>query len=152
MNHTRTLHHAQLTGCYDRDIKPDNILTDTNMHAHLGDFGLATRFKPGVLRTDAAGTWQYCPPEVLAFHREKEEETSASRPSSSSGLRGFDESIDWWGLGATAYHVLYGRPPYKARTLKELVTVVIEGQPDYRTRSERILVSAEARNLVESVR
>lgn len=80
-----------------------------------------------------------------------------SRPASAAGVpdaRGYDESVDWWSLGATAYHLLYGCFPFKGKTMKKLVALVSEGRPAYEPRVRKdkpIVVSSDARSLVDNV-
>lgn len=129
------------------------------MHAHLGDFGLATSYKPNTLRTDASGSWYYAAPEVLALAKDREDKSttsksSTSRPPSVAGppiQRGYDESIDWWGLGATAYHLIYGRMPFKASSIRHLALMAAEGLPEPSARRMRYVATDDAVDLVENV-
>lgn len=73
------------------DIKPDNVLLDSNGHAHLSDFNIATQIteqKP--YRQNRAGSLIYMAPEILAEKR-------------------YTTDVDWWSLGVTAFELLYGR-------------------------------------------
>ncbi|VVA23828.1 PREDICTED: L-type lectin-domain [Prunus dulcis] len=51
-----------------RDIKPDNVMLDSDFNAHLGDFGLARlMFKDASVTIPMAGTPAYLAPEFLGF-------------------------------------------------------------------------------------
>ncbi|MFA6561536.1 MAG: protein kinase [Verrucomicrobiia bacterium] len=82
-------------GIIHRDIKPANILLTPEGQAKLADLGLAMR--PGS-QTEAPsyaeGTPQYCAPEQCR------------------GEPNLDTRTDLYGLGATLYHMVCGRPPF----------------------------------------
>lgn len=51
-----------------RDIKPNNVMLDSDFHAHLGDFGLARlMFEDASVTIPMAGTPAYLAPEFLGF-------------------------------------------------------------------------------------
>jgi len=87
-----------------RDIKPGNILFDTDLEPKLVDFGLArnTDAEPESL-TETHGTPYYVAPEKI----QREKETFLS---------------DMYSLGCTLYHALTGHVPYDAPTVEELVS------------------------------
>ncbi|KAJ2362995.1 hypothetical protein H4S01_004523, partial [Coemansia sp. RSA 2610] len=77
-----------------RDIKPDNILLDSDGHIGLSDFNIATRIVDGAPHYAVAGTANYMAPEVI------------------SGA-GYTFSVDWWSLGVVMYECVYGRRPFR---------------------------------------
>lgn len=90
-------------GLLHRDIKPGNILFDTDNEPKLVDFGLA-RGVDIEAETGAVteGTPYYVAPEKI----KREKETFLS---------------DMYSLGCTLYHALTGHVPFEAPTVEELV-------------------------------
>ena len=86
---------AHAAGIVHRDVKPSNIMVDRDGRVKLADFGIARiATDPALTQTGlVTGSPAYLAPEVAA------------------GQRG-DETVDVWSLGATAFHLLTGRPPY----------------------------------------
>ncbi|WP_309893651.1 serine/threonine-protein kinase [Archangium sp.] len=86
---------AHLTGILHRDLKPSNILASPELGTKLGDFGIAVAKSVGHASVrDISGTGPYMAPEVLRGEA-------------------FDRRADVFGLGATAYHLRYGHPPFE---------------------------------------
>jgi serine/threonine protein kinase len=92
-----------------RDLKPDNVVLDTQGHALLTDFGLS---KEGVLDNQAAnsfcGSVAYLAPEMLK-------------------RSGHGKSVDWYLLGVLLYEMLVGMPPYFNRDREKLVSNIQKG-------------------------
>lgn len=92
-----------------RDLKPDNVVLDTEGHALLTDFGLS---KEGVLDNQAAnsfcGSVAYLAPEMLK-------------------RSGHGKSVDWYLLGVLLYEMLVGMPPYFNRDREKLVSNIQKG-------------------------
>ena len=96
------------TGVVHRDIKPDNLLMTADGQIKISDLGLAKQVRdPETLVLTGAnmvvGTPLYVSPEGIR------------NPQSITG------AADIYGLGATLYHLLSGRPPFPGRTPFEVM-------------------------------
>ena len=111
---SRGLEAASGAGLIHGDVKPANILIDNHGQAKIVDFGLA-RFEESQAGGKIYGTPYYLPPELL------EGKTA-------------DFRSDMYSLGASFFHALTGRPPFKAKTVKDIVRMrLIDPAPNVRT-------------------
>jgi predicted Ser/Thr protein kinase len=110
----RALHYAHEQGIVHRDVKPSNVLIAADDRPMLLDFGIARdlTLDAPTLTAAFAGTPHYAAPEQLL------------------GGPGVDRRADVYGLGATLYECLTGRPPHPAETLTELVRAVSAVDPE----------------------
>ncbi len=103
------LHAAEIV---HRDVKPSNVMIDTEGAASLTDFGLAkgraytVLTKPGMVM----GTLDYLAPEMLRG----QEATPAS---------------DLYALGCLAYECVAGHAPFADRTMFDLATAHLNDAP-----------------------
>lgn len=108
----RAVDHANRQGILHRDIKPHNILLDQDKPL-LADLGLAAAMEK-VWRdeggSDFAGTPPYMAPEQA---------------------RGgaLDARTDVYGLGATLYHLITGRPPHQSPDRQQILRQVVTEEP-----------------------
>jgi serine/threonine protein kinase len=96
----RAVHEAHQQGVLHRDLKPHNVLLDTDGTPKIGDFGLARLVddRDGLTRTgDILGTPVYMAPE-----------------QSEGRIRDIGPTTDVYALGGILYHLLTGRPPIQA--------------------------------------
>ncbi len=86
---------AHRAGVLHRDVKPANVLLDTDGRGHLADFGIARGTDDAVITVagELVGTVAYMPPEIA-----KSEDAMAAS--------------DVWSLGATFYAAVEGAAPF----------------------------------------
>ncbi len=107
--------HLWEHGVVHRDIKPANILIDQTGRARLADLGLAFADDDPALTSQGAtvGTPHYISPEQAV-------DGSAA-----------DVRSDIWSFGATLFHAVCGRPPFKGESAAEVLSNVLRSRiPD----------------------
>lgn len=106
---------ARELGIIHHDVKPANILLDVDSNARISDFGLsqAAFGQAASALFDPSKMWlspNYVSPEKVRTGEE--------------GPEG-----DVYSLGASFYHVLTGKPPFQAYSVRELVNMRITQDP-----------------------
>ncbi|MBL9077606.1 MAG: protein kinase [Planctomycetes bacterium] len=106
------LAHAHAAGLVHRDVKPANVLVDTDGDALLTDFGVARdEAQPSLTREGGfVGTLDYAAPEQLRGDR-------------------VDGRADVWSLGVVLYELLAGVRPFAAPTQQALLHAIHATEP-----------------------
>lgn len=99
--------YAHRQGVIHRDIKPGNILIDSEENVLLADFGIAKIADSNMTGTGVVGTPAYMAPEQA------------------QGV-GVDKRIDIYALGVVVYQMITGTQPYSAATPMQLLVKVIQ--------------------------
>ncbi len=108
------LKHAHDHGIIHRDIKPANILFADDRHVKLADFGIARLFGNASSLTSAGG--------VLGTADYMSPEQADGRPVTAR--------CDQYSLGGVMYALLAGRPPFRAKSLPEMLQLQRFAQPE----------------------
>ncbi len=110
----RALAYAHAHGIVHRDVKPANILKESDGRVSLTDFGLARVQGNGTMTESGAlvGTPNYMSPEQISGTREE-----------------VDGRSDIYSLGATMYELLAGEPPFQEPTTAGTLRAILERNP-----------------------
>jgi len=120
------IEHLHSLGILYRDLKPENVLIDSEGHVRLTDFGLSKEglYKGNDRTSSFCGTPEYLAPEILKGGN-------------------YNNAVDWWALGALMYEMLTGWVPFYTKDIQQMYQLKLTarvGVPDY--------IDSLAKNLV----
>ncbi|XP_077141603.1 myotonin-protein kinase isoform X3 [Ranitomeya variabilis] len=126
-------------GYIHRDIKPDNMLLNRSGHIHLGDFGSCLKLRQDgtVSCSVAVGTPDYLSPEILLA---LEDHTLS-----------YGVECDWWSIGACAYEMFFGHPPFYAESVVETYGKILHYKEHFNFPSSASELPPEALDFISSL-
>ncbi|XP_071371340.1 cGMP-dependent protein kinase 2 isoform X2 [Centroberyx affinis] len=105
---TEAFDYLHRKGVLYRDLKPENLMLDTDGYIKLVDFGFAKKIRCGQRTWTFCGTPEYVAPEIILN-------------------KGHNFSVDFWSLGILVFELLIGSPPFSGSDQMMTYTFILKG-------------------------
>ncbi|XP_034027080.1 cGMP-dependent protein kinase 2 [Thalassophryne amazonica] len=105
---TEAFDYLHRKGVLYRDLKPENLMLDTEGYIKLVDFGFAKKIRCGQKTWTFCGTPEYVAPEIILN-------------------KGHNFSVDLWSLGILVFELLTGSPPFTGSDQMMTYTFILKG-------------------------
>ncbi|XP_061673821.1 cGMP-dependent protein kinase 2 isoform X2 [Syngnathoides biaculeatus] len=105
---TEAFEYLHCKGILYRDLKPENLMLDSEGYVKLVDFGFAKRLRGGQKTWTFCGTPEYVAPEIILN-------------------KGHNFSVDFWSLGILLFELLTGSPPFTGSDQMATYTIILKG-------------------------
>jgi TolB-like protein/cytochrome c-type biogenesis protein CcmH/NrfG len=114
---------AHRAGIVHRDIKPENIMLRPDGYVKVLDFGIAK-----LTQQETLGTTTALRASLAAQHSMALGTTRYMSPEQAMGQQ-VDARSDLWSIGVVLYEMLAGHTPFEGRTATDVITAILESDP-----------------------
>nr|AML76923.1 putative LOV domain-containing protein [Rhamnus japonica] len=151
---TVALEYLHCQGIIYRDLKPENVLLQSNGHVSLTDFDLSclTSCKPQLLIPSVNGKKKQQKAQQNPIFMAEPMRASNSfvgteeyiAPEIITGA-GHSSAVDWWALGILLYEMFYGYTPFRGKTRQKTFANILHKDLKFPASKE---VSLQAKQLI----